>query len=633
MMRASPRSWCGRMVFLILIVVVPLNVGVEGGGGCFTLPSPVDDGSVGRTVPGPEGPPGPEGAVGAQGPQGTQGPQGEQGDQGQAGPPGVQGVQGDQGAQGAEGSQGSEGLQGETGEPGPAGSEGPQGPDGPAGPEGPEGPDGQAGPEGPEGSRGPAGPIGPDGPEGPEGPEGPAGSEGPEGQQGDPGPDGPAGPPGASVWVVADAGGAMTVGGGTGIILDGGGTELQPDAPFTLDECTFQWEQVDLSGRQISLTDYDTPVTSLITPMDAGLYLLEFRLTVTDPYGMKCTDNTWVMVVDSSPEIEVLDQVGGGSGNLATSEGVIRVAVCPRDEHGNLITTLSASNFAFQNVTITLLPNGSTVPASSAEVDHISFQLPPGAGAVTAVLDFDSSASMGPIAPYPGSDPDGSGRRAGGNAFIDQLEGGDDVVAVMDFGAGHNSGFAHSRLLQAFTTNTGLMSAALDDLTAGGDTPLWGSALEALGYLNGQLGGSGGVLVLLTDGYDTVGSSTMTNVLDAAVTQDTQVYTIALANPDYLYLLEIYPEYEEVVDLCWRQLVDLAEGTGGQFAMAVDAGALADAFAGIGTGITDGFVTVEGTLAFPVQSESWVRLEGELVTTTATRVFVTPISIHTKIVP
>jgi len=428
----------------------------------------------------------------------------------------------------------------------------------------------------------------------------------------------------------------VTVGGGVTLRLDGSGTTLQPGAPFALSNCTFAWQQVDLSGKFVPITNAGKKQASITVPDGEGVYLLEFKLTVTDPYGMKSSDSM-IILVDGSPDAEgetfTAAKIDAGFASLVQSEGTLELGVCPRDENGDLITSASPADFSLRNMTICEVPHGTPVSVTSATVADVEIRLPVGGGAVTGVLDFDSSGSMGPIGDWPGSDPDGSGRRDGGNAFISQLAGGNDFIAIMDFGSGANSGFLYSRLHQGFTNNTALMAQAFDGLSIGGHTPLWGSAMEALGYLYGWLQGQGGVLVLLTDGHDTVGAHSMSDVRNAAIQQSVQVYTIGLADPNNLDLLDRYPEYKQVVDICYRQLVELADATHGRFALAIDSGALADAFAGIGVAITEGYYSVTASLSFPLRPSGWYRVQGELVTTIGEQSAVTPIDIHAKIGP
>jgi Collagen triple helix repeat (20 copies) len=107
------------------------------------------------------------------------------------------------GVQGAKGETGAQGPAGPQGEPGPAGPQGEKGETGATGPVGPQGDQGEAGPLGPKGDAGPAGPAGERGADGALGAPGPQGPAGPQGPRGGIGPTGPAGPPGPAITNLA----------------------------------------------------------------------------------------------------------------------------------------------------------------------------------------------------------------------------------------------------------------------------------------------------------------------------------------------------------------------------------------------------------------------------------------------
>jgi hypothetical protein len=205
------------------------------------------------------------------------------------------------------------------------------------------------------------------------------------------------------------------------------------------------------------------------------------------------------------------------------------------------------------------------------------------------------------------NDPGRVGRRAGGNAFFDLLTA-DDQAAVLDFGPDPTGGLNNSRLLQDFTSDVSLLRAALDLLTEEDGTPLYGSIVDGLAMLNSRLGGTGGVIIVLTDGRDT-GTETVDDAIGPAQTQQAPVYPIGLGES---------VEFDE--------LRRLAQETGGTFAEASDAAAMQAAFRGIGAGVTVGKVTVHATCTYAQAEPGRYTVRGELVTTSGAGAVATPFS-------
>jgi hypothetical protein len=205
------------------------------------------------------------------------------------------------------------------------------------------------------------------------------------------------------------------------------------------------------------------------------------------------------------------------------------------------------------------------------------------------------------------NDPGRVGRRAGGNAFFDLLTA-DDQAAVLDFGPNPTGGLGNSRLLQDFTSDVQLLRAALDLLTEEDDTPLYGSIVDGLSLLSGRLGGTGGVIVVLTDGHDNR-RETVDDAIAPAQAQQVPVYPIGLGKSVQL-----------------DELRRLAQETGGTFAEASDAAAMQAAFQGIGAGVTVGKVTVHATCTYAQADPGRYTVRGELVTTSGSGAVATPFS-------
>jgi Mg-chelatase subunit ChlD len=278
------------------------------------------------------------------------------------------------------------------------------------------------------------------------------------------------------------------------------------------------------------------------------------------------------------------------SGDFTPTMGSLEVAVSPQDANGDFVgESLPIGAFRFEDMQMVRSSDGSQVDVSATPT-RVEVDKPREDAGIIAVIIFDSSGSMS------SNDPGASGRRLGGQAFIDALGPGD-RAAVLDFGAGTTNGLVSSRLLQDFTGDTNALRQALGQLEESGGTPLYPSIQDGLGLLAAELG-TGGVLVVLTDGAaDSRGRLDETITLARA--QDVPIYTVGLGT-----------------NLDFSDLRRLSQETGGGFAQASDAEALATTFGGISAGITRGRVIVFGDATYSAGMASFGphSVSGTLVT-------------------
>jgi uncharacterized protein YegL len=404
---------------------------------------------------------------------------------------------------------------------------------------------------------------------------------------------------------VAEAGPDQDVDAGTQVTLDARASD-DPDADVCPNNelggslggaapLTYAWRQV--SGPTVTLTDADLATPQFDTTGIDGA--LVFEVTVTDTRGGTDSDTVTVTVATPPPVLDAVELVGFG-GLFGRTSGTASISVTVLDTDGHLISSgLSASNFSFRNVSLRPQAGGSAVTAN-ATATGITVVPPSQEGSMTAVLVFDTSGSMGegPDETW-NHDIGGTGRRAGGNAFIDHVQPGDHVAVTH---------FAYSAtLVQDFTDDRTLLRAALSSFDDYGGTALWDACLDALRRIR-ERSGTRGAIVVLTDGQDMNSSHSSQEVVAQANSQATQVFMVGLgAGVDFTTLQQI------------------AQGTGGAFASASDADALGDVFAGISTGATIGFVRVEAAVTYPSQPSGLYHVAGELVTTVGSESIVTPI--------
>ncbi len=366
---------------------------------------------------------------------------------------------------------------------------------------------------------------------------------------------------------------------------------------------TYSWRQLSQAGvPAVMLSQPNAASCTFVAPAVIADVTLTFELTVNNGW---CADSTTVEVTiqgagqQTGPQVNVI--LVGSTGTFGPSMSYLAVQVSVQDANGQLIQSgLSLSNFEFQSISVQ--PEGSGTPVAGTAMATNFTVYPPTQGEdITAILDFDSSGSM------TWNDPGAAGREAGAEAFFDVLDAGDQV-AIMDFGGANDPGFIASRLLQDFTSDLALLRDAVTRIDDGGNTPLWDSGIDALGLLAGA--GTGGTLVLLTDGLNNQSTNMSDDVITAANSQDVTVFTVGLGD-----------------NLDFAELRDVAASTNGAFAEASDATALEAAFTGIGAAATAGFIEVEGTATYPTQPSGRYTLSGELVTTvTGSAPVVTPFS-------
>ncbi len=437
---------------------------------------------------------------------------------------------------------------------------------------------GEPGAPGPQGAQGEAGPQGPAGPQGATGATGPAGAAGANGADGAPGANG------NSVSAVADAGGALTVRGGQVVNLDGSRTFVQAGSPFDVTQLAFAWSQVDQSGVMVPIQNANQSVAQIVAPTDEGLFLLQFRLKVTDPTGFVSLHDVLLLVNNPPAAIRSISYVGSDSPGFSLGSGDFTLAVSVTDQAGLLFNNLAPANFSFRNVQIA--PFGDQGFDASASAISITVVPPASGSALDAVLTFDSSSSMAAL------DRFAVARRFAGNAFLETLADGDDFVAITDFGP--QPTFGASRLIQDFTNDLTTLRVALFQLAEAGGTPIWQAALDSLSLLATRTP-HGGVVVLATDGQAD-DPQLLGNVIAQANQQGVRIFSVGLGS-----------------NLDFHDLREAAVSTGGMFIESEDAIALEDAFAGVGAGANDGFLKVHSKIIYPFNVFGLARVRGELI--------------------
>jgi len=142
-------------------------------------------------------------------------------------------------------------------------------------------------------------------------------------------------------------------------------------------------------------------------------------------------------------------------------------------------------------------------------------------GAYSAAMLFDQSGSILENDPL-------DARVAAGKAFVDIMNT-DDEVAVAAFADG---GFfpGNPTMLEEFSNDKVQLRTVIDDLAdkEDGGTPLYVSINNLVDYVNDAAKNSNKAVIVMTDGQDTEGGVNIGNLIDKAVINGVEVYTIGL---------------------------------------------------------------------------------------------------------
>jgi Mg-chelatase subunit ChlD len=154
-------------------------------------------------------------------------------------------------------------------------------------------------------------------------------------------------------------------------------------------------------------------------------------------------------------------------------------------------------------------------------------------------------------------------------------------VAVFDFGAGATSGFQWSRMLTGLTSDLGTIRQALGLVAASGNTPMYASVHEVMSYLQGaSSAASARVAVVLGDGLPNAGNITLPQVIQHSNQLAIPIYTVGLG-PAAADAPGNSPAAVGVMQ-------QMALATGGAYASLSGAGALAQTFGALATGLALG---------------------------------------------
>ncbi len=252
---------------------------------------------------------------------------------------------------------------------------------------------------------------------------------------------------------------------------------------------------------------------------------------------------------DAAPRIEI-------TGVNASDLPVVTVTVNVFDSLGQPVRGLAAADFSLVGEVADL---GAIVDVANVTDDDLAFSV---------VLMIDTSSSM-----Y--ERPFVAAQEAA-RTFISAI-GPNDSVAIYDFDS-------DIRLVQDFTTDKTALLSAIDSLSLGGKTALYGAGLE--GVIKASTSGNPRrVVILLSDGseYGGVSDALRGDALQEALQRGVPVYTIGLGyGADRTYLQELAqgtnaqfyesPTPEELLAI-YQQLADTLRS---QYVITLDAGIVAD---------------------------------------------------------
>lgn len=145
----------------------------------------------------------------------------------------------------------------------------------------------------------------------------------------------------------------------------------------------------------------------------------------------------------------------------------------------------------------------------------------PDKGPYSAQMIFDQSGSISSTDPT-------DARIDAGTAFIDVMSGQDEAsIAVFASGGGYPNDITR---LTPFTQNKDELRSQIEDMRnrQGGGTPLYRSIFNLLDETSSEASNSNQAVVVFTDGADTDGGVSITNLIAEANTLGIEVYTVGL---------------------------------------------------------------------------------------------------------
>lgn len=313
--------------------------------------------------------------------------------------------------------------------------------------------------------------------------------------------------------------------------------------------------------------------------------------------GWKYLEESETIIVQNTndPVDSDLDQApisGVVPGLFSMDGGEFEISVSPIDPNGDLISAgVTVGNFSLSPIQVTLLSDPSNVVTTGIATPQTIEVIPPTdpKAGVNVVIVMDSSGSMG-------RNDRNRDRVTAAKALVATLDQ-NDAAAVMDFGAGSDSGFNVSRLLQDFTSDHTLLEEAIERVVAKGTTPLYESLLDAIGHIVAK-NVSNPAIVVLTDGQANTNTN-FDNVVDKANANGIPIFPIGLGTS---------------VD--FTQLQALANQTGGTFASALESDQLQTLFENLGTAVRAGRIVVHASGVFlpPLTQMGSYALTGVMTT-------------------
>ncbi len=263
--------------------------------------------------------------------------------------------------------------------------------------------------------------------------------------------------------------------------------------------------------------------TRVVTRLVATLLLAGF-VTVATSAQQRQAPNVDIPPPPPEPVTEPPPPVEEPPPTVELSANLVTIAVVARGANGELVTDLTAADFAVYE------------DGKAQEVDQFFRQgeVPP----LRLALLFDSSLSVRTRLDFE--------KRAASRFFSQAFRAGDQAALYT---------VASSwTLLQPLTGSVGALVDATDHIEAGGTTSLYGAIIAASLYL-GETDGRR-ILVLLTDGYDNAAKETLAQTLEVAQRHDIIMYGISPAGTG--------DSKSQVAKLGSAALNQLCEQTGGR---------------------------------------------------------------------
>lgn len=267
--------------------------------------------------------------------------------------------------------------------------------------------------------------------------------------------------------------------------------------------------------------------------------------------------------------------VNGYSVDPADATKAAKLSVSGLDSSNNVIKsgTITDTNVPLTSITVARRVVQTVAAYVPTQVNSVPCGPITGqSGSVAAALTLDSTGSMASTdPPSTAGDTTTTKRNIAAKLFVDRMAA-TDIAAVSSFDTDttKTSPYLAIKLWQTFSSSKPTLKTGIDSATfAGGSTNLWDAAFDSTNLVESRTE-TNKVGIILTDGVDNSSSKTPANVISNATAKTVRLFMIGLSTSS-----------SPLSSAAISNMSNVANSTGGVFAIASDAASLSNTFNGV----------------------------------------------------